>query len=80
MKINVNGKDVEAIQVGFAPVAGEPFVEYILDDGNTVRVKIVMTRIFATGERNTQTNEPIYSLQWQPVAIVEEKQRNGAAN
>jgi hypothetical protein len=79
VKINVNGKDVEATAVSFVS-AGEPFIEYHLEDGNVARVKFVMTRIFATGERNAQTNEPIYSFQFQAVAVIEEQQAKPTVN
>ena len=72
MKIRVNGKEVEATPVAFVAIQPEPFVEYHLEGGDVVRVKFVVTRILATGERNEQ-GEPIYSFNFQPVAIVDEK-------
>jgi hypothetical protein len=76
LKIDVNGKQVEATPVEFVCV-NEPFVEYHLSDGNVVRVKFVMTRILATADRGT-AGEPIYSFQWQAVAVVDEKPKNTA--
>jgi hypothetical protein len=76
VKINVKGKDVEATPIKFVPVY-EPFVEYHLDNGDVIRMKYVMTRILATGERNAQ-GEPIYSLNWQAVAVVDEKAASNA--
>jgi len=78
MKINVNGKELEAVSVGFVS-AGEPFVEYRLDNGDVIRVKFVMTRILATSERNPM-NEPIYSFQYQAVTVVDEVVRGLATN
>jgi hypothetical protein len=72
VKVNVNGKEIEAEQIGFQAIK-EPFAEYLLDDGNVMRIKLVLTKAFKTGERNTN-GEPVYSMLWGTVAVVDEKQ------
>lgn len=79
MKVSVNGREVETTAIDFVSV-NEPFVEYHLANGDVIRCKFVMTRILATGERGPN-GEPIYSFQFQAVAVVDEKQRSdGSVN
>jgi len=49
MKVNINGTEVEARQVAFSAIV-EPWAEYQLQDGRTVRIKTVLTRLFETDE------------------------------
>jgi hypothetical protein len=42
--INVNGQELEVIEIGFEPTK-EPWSEYELADGGHVRIKIVVHRI-----------------------------------
>lgn len=71
MKVNVNGREVEATQIAFSTV-GEPLAEYQLDNGKTLRIKTVLVKVFETAEKNPD-GSTLYSFQTQTVCAVDEK-------
>lgn len=71
MKVDINGTEVEARQIPFSAIV-EPWAEYQLQDGRTVRIKTVLTRLFETDERNAD-GTPIFHFQYQTIPIVDEK-------
>jgi hypothetical protein len=69
VKVNVNGNIVDGKQVDYATV-GEPWCEYELENGRRARLKVVLTRVVETEERNP-AGQKIYSFDCQPVFIVD---------
>lgn len=57
MKINLGGHTVEAEQMSFKPL-DEPWSLYKLDDGSTLRVKIVLTDVFKLAVPDPVTGLP----------------------
>ncbi len=62
MKINIGGRVVEAEQIDFEPMK-EEWNEYSLSDGNVLRLKIIVTSIFRTEEKDPITGFPLYFVQ-----------------
>jgi len=57
MKINFQGREVEATDVDFI-TRKEDFNEYQLSDGKVIRMKTVVTDIFRLeGEKDTEGNQ-----------------------
>ena len=69
VKVQVNGKEVEGKQIDFATV-GEPWCEYELENGKRARLKVVLTRVVETDERNADGTR-LYSFNCQPVFVVD---------
>ncbi|MDA2924473.1 hypothetical protein MYX65_07430 [Acidobacteria bacterium AH-259-L09] len=67
-KVNIQGKDVEAEEIGFQS-RKEEWNEYILDDGSTVKIKLVATNIFKTDQVDQQ-GTPIYLVKSQNIMTV----------
>lgn len=72
MKIKIGDKEVEATSVPFA-IAGEPFSEYHMDNGDIIRCKHVVLKIFHVANERAPNGDPIYSIQGQLIMTVEEK-------
>lgn len=70
MKVNVNGKEVDAKLVDFATV-GEPWCEYQLADGKRARLKVVLTKVMETEEK-LPDGSTVYSFNCQPIFVVDE--------
>lgn len=64
------GQPVEAERRSFK-VLQEPVSLYELEDGTTVRVRLVVTEIFLLETKDEVTGAPRPFVQFQPVATVE---------
>lgn len=53
-----DGKVIEGEEVGFKPLE-EPWCVYQLEDGHQVRMKLIVTQIVRTSERDADGN-PVY--------------------
>lgn len=64
---------VEAQQVGFS-VVSENWNEYRLEDGRTLRTKVVLTRVMKPKDATIldPQGQPIISVQWQAVIVADE--------
>ena len=56
--------------VPFEEVSGPQWQEYNLADGNMLRLKVELLKVLATGQKNPNTGEPIYSFELHTVATV----------
>jgi hypothetical protein len=63
---NYNGQQVTGEPVT-AETSNEPWAQYTLSDGTTVKVKIVLLDAARLDAYNDQTNDPIYQLQFQQI-------------
>jgi hypothetical protein len=54
-----DGRKVPATEVSIKK-AIENWNEYELDDGNTIRIKLVVVRVLKTLEKDPVTGEPVY--------------------
>jgi hypothetical protein len=43
--INVNGQDLEVVDVDFEPAKAEAWNEYVLADGGRIRIKLSVNRV-----------------------------------
>ena len=68
VKISVKDKTVEGEEVSFQS-RREEWNEYIIEDGTTVKVKLVATNIFKT-DQVTPAGEPVYIVKSQNVMSV----------
>ncbi len=60
LKINMQGKEVDAVRVGIKK-STEEWSTYILENGTTLKFKAVVSEVFkATEERDPITGEPLY--------------------
>ena len=57
MKITVGGTEVEVESVNFTPVS-EPWCLYRLDDGTTVRLKLVVSDVYRLPQPDPITGAP----------------------
>ncbi|MFQ5663408.1 MAG: hypothetical protein ACE5HL_06225 [Terriglobia bacterium] len=60
-RINIGDRTIEAEDMEFQPTR-EDWSEYQVEDGFTVRIKLVVSSILKTGERDPQGN-PVYIVQ-----------------
>lgn len=65
---NFNGKPVTGDSIGIAS-SNEPWAQYVLEDGTTVKVKLVMLDAVRLDEFN-ETNDPVYQFQFQQIIGV----------
>jgi hypothetical protein len=64
---------LEAKTIPFS-VVSENWNEYQTEDGRTVRLKLVLTRIVTPLEKVMNADgTPVALVQWQPVIVIEEK-------
>lgn len=72
-----NGSVVEGEEIEFKPLT-EPWCVYQLEDGYTVRIKLVVTQVVKTSQRDTDGN-PVYIAKSSNVMAVSppEKYRKG---
>jgi len=69
MRAKFQGKEVEAVDIGFL-IRKEDFNEYQLEDGSVIKIKTVVTRILKiTGEQDQDGNQ-VYQVQSSPVMRV----------
>ena len=66
MKVPYQGRQVEGTPVDFL-TRKEDFNEYQLDDGRTLRIKMVVTRIIKLGGETAPDGNPVYFIQSQNV-------------
>lgn len=60
-RINIGDRTIEAEDMEFT-TGREDWNEYMVEDGYTVRIKLVVSSILKTGERDPQGN-PVYIVQ-----------------
>ena len=60
-RINIGDRSIEAEDMEFKP-AREDWNEYQVEDGYSVRIKLVVSSILKTGDRDPQGN-PVYIVQ-----------------
>lgn len=60
-RINIGDRTIEAEDMEFS-TGREDWSEYQVEDGFTVRIKLVVSSILKTGERDPQGN-PVYIVQ-----------------
>lgn len=70
MTILINGQQVEAIRRHFT-AKEEPWIEYELDNGAKMRVKLIVAEVFQTNLKNI-TGQTMYSINAQTIFAVEE--------
>jgi hypothetical protein len=71
LRFPYKGREVDGTPIAFTPKV-EPWSEYVLGDGNILRVKTVVTKVFATNERSEDGKDPLYFLQKQTVLSIDE--------
>lgn len=71
MKININGKEVEAKEVEVLSSV-ENWSEYKLSDGYTLKAKVVVTKVIVMGDMNNIDGTPQYQVMHQIVIGVKE--------
>jgi hypothetical protein len=69
VKIDWQGKQVDAEEVGWDVVRGEDWSVYKLSDGTTLKVKVTVGKIVRLEERHPD-GEPIYVVNTLPPIIV----------
>jgi len=70
VKVNVNGVEIEVDQVSFAAV-DEPWSSYKLDDGTTVKIKLVVSDILKMPGKDPVTGLDQFMIRSTNVATVE---------
>ena len=60
-KVFVQGKQVDAVELSFETVR-EEWNEYKCEDGSTIRLKTVVSKIHRSDLRNEVTGEPIFMV------------------
>jgi hypothetical protein len=67
-----DGKKVEAVEVGITK-STENWNEYELEDGSTMKVKLVLLKVLKTTTEKTPLGEPIYITNAQNLMVVKAK-------
>ena len=69
MKMLINGveKEVERIPV---KMAAEPWGESLLDNGDIIRIRVIITAIYRVVDELGVDGKPIYQIQSQTVVAV----------
>ena len=62
---NIGGDEVGGTDVSYNPII-ESWNEYILEDGTTIRLKVIVKRVIRTEARNPD-GTPVYFIQSQNV-------------
>lgn len=71
MKVNIDGKEMEATAIRYRPDSnGEPWTEYLLEDGSSLRFRSVVVSIVRVNNAWTPNGEPVYQWQAQTSTIV----------
>jgi len=70
IRINIGGQAVEAEQMSFKAV-DEPWAQYKLEDGNVVKLRIVVSNVFKLPNPDPVTGLPQYIVQSSNVMSVE---------
>lgn len=68
-KIQWQGKDVDALEIRFKGVR-EEWNEYDLEDGSTIRMKLVVTEILRVQGEYDPENNPVYVIKSGNMAVV----------
>lgn len=79
MKLQMGNKEVEFKQVTFAPTDGEPWVDYKLEDGNVLRVKLVVSDVLKALTEKDGFGRPVYQISHSTVFSVITKEEAVAA-
>lgn len=61
-----NGQPVDGQPINVES-ANEPWAQYTLEDGTTVKVKIVLLEVVRLKAHNEVTGDPIYQFQFQQI-------------
>ena len=61
MKIFFQGREVEATEVSFETVK-EDWNEYLLNDGETLKIKLVLTNVLRLNAYDPVTGDPYYVI------------------
>jgi hypothetical protein len=69
-----DGKKVKGKQIPFSP-RKEEWNEYVLDDGNILQIKLVVTDVFRTNKIEKATGQPIYLAKSQNAVRVIEAEK-----
>jgi len=68
-QIKWRGKDVDALEIRFKSVH-EEWSQYDLEDGSTIRMKLVVTEIFRVEGEYDPENNPVYVIKSGNMAVV----------
>ena len=60
-KVPFEGKQVNAVELGFETVR-EEWNEYKCEDGSTIRIKTVVSKLHRLEQKNVVTGEPIFMV------------------
>jgi hypothetical protein len=64
-----DGRKVQGTEVGINR-STEHWNEYVLEDGNIIRLKLVLVRVLKTIEKDMVTGEPVYITNTQNLMTV----------
>jgi hypothetical protein len=67
-----DGRKIQATEVGIKK-STESWNEYELEDGNTIRLKLVVVRVLKSTEKDVVTGEPIYLTNTQNLMAISPK-------
>lgn len=67
-----DGRKIQASEVGIKK-STESWNEYELEDGNTIRLKLVVVRVLKSTEKDVVTGEPIYLTNTQNLMAISPK-------
>lgn len=70
VKLNLGDKTVEAELLGYRPL-NEPWSSYQLDDGNIIKLKLVISDVFKLPTQDPLTGLPQYIVRSSNVISVE---------
>lgn len=69
-KIIYQGREIEVVPV--SPVESkEEWNVYRLEDGSTLRIKLILAKVFRAVEEKTSLGEPVYITQSQNMVVVD---------
>jgi len=68
-KVNWQGQEVDAVEVRYKSIR-EDWNEYDLDDGSTVRIKLLVSEIVRLADGFDQEGNPIYVIKSGNVVFV----------
>lgn len=69
VEVDFEGRRVPADQLSFT-CSAEPWTEYELEDGTTIRVKSVLAQVFRVVDHYLPSGEPVYIMQVGNLPVV----------
>lgn len=69
-----DGRKVQATEISIRK-STENWNEYELEDGNVIKIKLVLLKILKTVEKNEVTGEPIYMTNTQNLMVTSKKEK-----